>query len=458
MKEIEIRKVIEITKGKLVKGNANNSFKCIRLDSRLIKETDTFFCLKGENSDGHLYITQALKMGAASFVISDSDRIKEFDGYDVDVILVDDALIALQDLSAYYLSLMPIKKIVAVTGSVGKTTTRDMMKTVLSVKYKTASTIKNYNTPTWIPLSIFEFPMDTEACVIEMGLLFDTTEEALSRFVKPDIAIITNIGVSHIERFPKDGRMGILKSKMGVAHYFNKDNSLVLNFDNDLLSQVKTDKYNVISVGSNKDFEFQIFDVIDKGEDGISYTLRNEGKEYAVNIPVLGAHNSINSALAIAAGLKAGIDIESAIDALSRFELPDNRLSIREKGSIRIIDDCYNAAPESMKSALNTLVSLKGNGRRIAILGDMFELGIANEEGHREVGKHLNSLSLDEVILIGNNSKMIKDEYEKAIHFENLEDASKYINSDFKLKENDIILVKASNGMHLNKIVEEVLK
>lgn len=459
MKEISIKKILEITKGKLLKGNEDNSFRCIRLDSRLVESGDTFFCLKGEESDGHLYIPQALKSGAKSFVISNEEYISSFDEFDVDVVLVKDALISLQDISSYYLSLMPIKKVVAVTGSVGKTTTRDMVKCVLSAKYRTACTIKNYNTPTGIPLSIFEFPLDTEACVIEMGLLFDTTEEALSRFVRPDIGIITNIGVSHIERFPNDGRMGILNSKMGVAHFFNKDSHLVLNRDNDLLKTVDSkDKYNLVEVGCNDSFEFEIKNVLDKGEDGISYSLIYTGKEYTVNVPVLGAHNAMNSALSIAAGVKAGIKIEEAIHMISTFELPDNRLSVRNKGSIRIIDDCYNAAPESMKSAINTLMSLKGNGRRIAFLGDMFELGSENEESHREIGRFLKEQNLDLVITIGENSKFISYEYQKDIHFENVYDAITYVEKELSIKDNDVILVKASNGMHLNKIVDVLLK
>ncbi|MCQ2554113.1 MAG: UDP-N-acetylmuramoyl-tripeptide--D-alanyl-D-alanine ligase [Clostridia bacterium] len=458
MKALKISDIIGILKGELLKGNGENTIEMIRLDSRLIEEGDCFFCLKGEVSDGHNYIESALKKGAKTFVIARREELPRFDGYDVNVILSSDPLISLQDLSTYYMTLMPMKKKVAVTGSVGKTTTRDMMKCVLSAKYRTATTIKNYNTPTGIPESIFTFPLDTEACVIEMGLLFDTTEEALSRFVSPDIAVITNIGVSHMERFPETGRMGILKSKMGVAHFFKEGNTLVLNNDNDLLSQVeKNVPFSQVFVGENEASEYVISDVKDYGLEGIEYKLKNSGREYTVKLAIPGAHNSINSALTIAAGVKAGVSIEDAIDALSRFELPDNRLSVRRKGDMTVIDDCYNAAPESMKSALDTLKSLKGEGRRVAILGDMFELGAVNVEAHREVGRYVKEKDVDLAVFIGKSAKYMHEECPESQYFENLEEFLFALNSNIILKDNDIVLVKASNGMKLSRVVEKIL-
>ena len=464
MREFTIAEVVSAVKGRLICGSGDGSVLKVCTDSRLAKPGDLFFPLIGEKNNGHNYLAQVFERGCRSVIVSEPEKIPKraflSDGMQPDAILVENTTKALQDLAAYYLSTLPIKHKVAVTGSVGKTSTRDMMYYIASMKYKTGRNIKNFNNWFGLPLSILEFAPDTEAAVLEMGMDNFGQIETLARIVEPDIALITNIGISHIENL--GSREGILEAKMEVTSCFDEDCMLIVNGDCDMLCRENVaGPYKLITVGTDEQNEYVVRDICDFGDKGIKYTLIHNDKSYIVNLNVPGAHNALNATLAIAAGEQMGIGIETSVKGLSEAQLTEKRLNIKEKDGIKVIDDTYNACPASVMSAITTLANTEGK-RKIAIIGDMYELGSETEAAHAEVGRFAGRTGLDYVIAVG---EFAKGYAEGAVSF--LPDDRVLYCKDKQelmpklhtlLAAGDVVLVKASRGMEMEEIVKEILK
>lgn len=464
MRDFTIAEVREAVGGTLLAGSEDGVIRKICTDSRKAEIGDLFFPLIGENNDGHDFLAQVFEKGCRSIIVSDERKVpkREFlaDGIQPDVILVEDTTKALQDLAQYYLGTLPIKKKIAVTGSVGKTSTRDMMYYIASMKYKTGRNLKNFNNGFGLPLSILEFAPDTEAAVLEMGMDHFGQIEILANLVKPDIALITNIGISHIENL--GSREGILKAKMEVTSCFDENSTLVVNSDCDLLCEENVrGNYKLITVGSEEDNCYRVSDVCDFGDKGIKYTLHRDDKSYTISLPVPGAHNAVNASLAIAAGEQMGIDIETAIQGLESAQLTEKRLNIKEKNGIKVIDDTYNACPASVMSAVNTLMQTEGK-RKIAIIGDMYELGQETENAHREVGEFAGRKKPDLLVCIGEFAKGYAEgaaEHMKAEHILYFAEKKDFFEQTERLlAPGDVVLVKASRGMQMEKIVNKILE
>ena len=466
MREFTIEEILKATEGTMMWGNGANVVYSVCTDSRLAKPGDVFFPLIGEKNDAHDFLHQVLDGGCKTIVVSDESKVPKavFLGQseDVNIIVVEDTTEALQKLARYYLNTLPLKKKIAVTGSVGKTSTRDMLYYVASAKYKTGRSMKNFNNGFGLPLSILEFPPDTEVAVLEMGMSSPGEIVKLAELVRPDIAVITNIGVSHVENL--GSRMGILKEKMDVCAYFSQDSTLIINADNDMLTEENVrGNYRLLTVGSGENNGYNVNDVCDFGDKGIKYSLCHDGKEYEVALDVPGSHNAVNSALAIAAGSLLGIAAEEAIAGLKRAELTEKRLNIKTGGRIKVIDDTYNACPESMKSALNTLAASQPEtgGRRIAVLGDMFELGQESPQMHREVGLYAAAKKPDILVAVGKDARYYVEGAadlgkEKILYYPDKKELLETV--DLIVQPGDVVLVKASRGMAMEKIVKEIIE
>ena len=466
MRPFTVEEIIKAVDGTLVSGEKENIVYRVCTDSRKAEPGDLFFPLKGENNDGHDFLGQVLEAGCRTIVVSDESKIPKqafaSQPGDADIIVVDDTTAALQALASYYLDCLPLKKKIAVTGSVGKTSTRDMLYYAASTSFKTGRNPKNFNNYFGLPLSIMDFEPDTEVAVLEMGMASAGEIETLARIARPDIAVITNIGVSHIENL--GSREGILKAKLEVTCCFDENSVLIINADNDMLTleNVKG-SYRVITVGTGENCDYRINDVCDFGDKGIEYTLCHEGKDYRIKLPVPGAHNAINASLAIAAAGLMGISPETAIKGFEQAELTEKRLNIKKQGRIKVIDDTYNACPESMKSALNTLMStdVEDGGRRVAVLGDMFELGKESPAAHLEVGRYAVEKKPDLLIAVGKDAEYIAQGAEPlgdghVLRYETREDLEKEVHEI--IRPGDTVLVKASRSMEMEKTVKEILK
>lgn len=459
MKEFKIAEITGAVGGELIKGEESYSVKGFSIDSREISEGQMFFAIVGERNDGHDYIRQVADKGCNSVVISDIEKLPEGIA-DINVILVENTTRALQSLAAYYLDSLHLKKKIGITGSVGKTSTRDFMYYVSSVKYKTGRNKKNYNNAHGLPLSILEFDEDTEVAVLEMGMDAPGEIKLLTEIVKPDIAIITKIAEVNIAMMKNLDN--ILKAKMEITTCFNENSTLVVNAACPYLAPEKVSgNYNLITVGGSDKEDYQISDVCDFGDKGIKYTLSREHNSYEIELPTAGAHNAFNAALAIAAGEILGISPDEAAKGLRNASLTGKRLNICEKDGIKVIDDTYNACEDSVKSAIDTLMATEGK-RKIAILGDILGLAERAKESHSSVGRYAGEKGADILVAIGDDARYYAEgakesmDEGKVMFLPEKEDFIRI--KDQVIREGDVVLVKASRGMEMEKIVSKILE
>lgn len=458
MKEFTLKEIAAATGGRIIRGDENAKIKGFSIDSREIEKGMMFFAIIGQNNDGHDYLSQAEQKGCQAAVISDESKAAS-EG-DMALLLVENTTKALQDLAAYYLNLLPLKKKIGVTGSVGKTSTRDLMYYVASARYKTGRNKKNYNNSHGLPLSILEFDEDTEIAVLEMGMDSPGEIGLLADIVRPDIAIITKIAEVNIEMMKN--LENIFDAKMEITTYFDETSTLIVNASCPMLAPERTaGPYRLVTVGTEGNMDYVVKDICDLGDKGIKFTLVRDHKEYKISLPVPGAHNALNAALAIAAGELIGIDPELAAEGLKRTELTGKRLKIIQKNGFKVIDDTYNACEDSVISALDTLAATSGN-RKVAILGDIIGLAERAEPDHRNVGAHAARNGTDLLIAIGDDARYYAEgarglmDENNILYFPEKEDFIKV--KDSLLKQGDVILVKASRGMEMEKIVNEIIR
>lgn len=423
-------------------------FNGVCIDTRKITAGCLFICIKGERFDAHQFANEALEKGAAAVMI---DRDIEVSGA---YIKVKDTSQALLDLSAYYRSKFDIK-LVALTGSVGKTTTKEFTYLVVNSQYKAIKTLGNLNNEIGLPQMLFQIDNNTQAAVIEMGMNHIGEIHRLSTTAKPNMAIITNIGVSHIENL--GSRQGILKAKLEILDGLEKGSVVILNNDNDLLSTVKNDDYKIVTFGIDSECDFKAQDIIES--DGkTSFTVNYFGKTQKVTVPTIGVHNVYNALSAFCAGYYLDIDGEKCAKALESYVPEGMRQKMVSVGGITSIEDCYNASPDSMKAALKTLADTKANSK-IAVLGDMLELGEYSKNAHADVGKMVYDNNIDCLLTYGSDAKYISDTakslgIKNAFHFNNKEELSKKLLEIAKPK--DAVLFKASRGMKLEDVIHYV--
>lgn len=462
MKKICIGEIVRAVHGKLVIGNEKHVVSGISTDSRTVCDEDLFFPLIGEQFDAHDFVHQALEAGCKSMVVSktlDLDN-KELEQKGVSVIFVEDTTKALQDLAAYYLSTFKIKKI-GVTGSTGKTTTKEMLYYIFSEKYKVARNKGNLNNHIGLPLTIFTIEEDTEVGIFEMGMSEFGEIDLLADIVRPDIGMITNIGTSHIENLGSQN--GILKAKLEITNYFGPDQILIVNEDSELLVKEKVSgNYQLITTGEKGRSNFILSGIQDKGEEGISFSIEHKEEMQSFQLHLPGRHNAYNATLAVAAAVSCGITMEQAAIGLEKMEtVTDKRLSIKGKHGIKVIDDTYNASPDSMKAAIDVLMATSGI-RKIAILGDMLELGKEAPKYHFEIGEYTSHLKVDVVICVGKNAKEIAAGAAKGLRKEQIfyrETKEKLFEKiDYSLTPGDVILVKGSRGMAMDEIVKKIME
>lgn len=457
MKCLTVSELVLATKGKLLSGNENDRVNDVVIDSRKASKENVFVAIIGENLDGHEFMHSAYERGCKTFIKCESSSIK-LGSSDINLIEVKNTEIALGDISKYYKEKFDIPYI-GVTGSVGKTSTRDMIYGTVSSKFNTLKNEGNLNNQLGVPLTLFNLDDSYECSVIEMGMSGFNEIGYLANIVKPKIGVISNIGLSHIENL--GSQEGILKAKMEITTNFNSSNILIVNGDDKFLSTLKNEKHDytlkTFGFNTNNDIYCVSYEMT---EEDITFICSINGKKEEIFIPTVGEHSIYNAMAAILVGISLELTIEEIKSGLKNFKATKMRLDIVKTNKMTIINDTYNASPDSMNAALKILGRYKT--RRVAILGDMFEMGEYAEYGHRLVGKSAID-NADVLITIGNDSDFIGQEAktlgfneENIYHFTTKEDAINKI--DNLLIENDVVLIKASRGMKLEKIVEYLNK
>lgn len=463
MEKMKVKEIIEVTKGKLIIGDLEAECENFCRDTRIIKPGDTYIGIKGENFDGNTLWKEAFENEAATVILQginfENENLEQY--VDKNIILVEDTIKAISDIAKYKRNLYGRDfPVIGVTGSVGKTSTKDIIANVVSQKYETLKTQGNNNNSIGLPFTIFNLK-NHQAAVIEMGMNHLGEISELTKIAKPTISVITNVGTSHIGNL--GSRENILKAKLEILDGMEKK-ILVINNDNDLLHDLYL---------KNKDIEIHTFGIENQSnvmaeniilnENNSEFVCDLEGEKFKVKVPVGGIHFVYNALCAATVGKLLGLSIEQIKRGIETFELTKKRMDITElKNGVTIINDSYNASFESMQASLKYLNGLKGH-QKIAVLGDMFELGKFSKELHEKVGKEVVKNNIDILICCGENAKYIVEAAKKEgmnqnhiYYLESKNEIEKLIKQIWK--NGDAILFKASNGMKFFEVVEKLLK
>ncbi|MBM2659617.1 UDP-N-acetylmuramoyl-tripeptide--D-alanyl-D-alanine ligase [Staphylococcus pseudoxylosus] len=423
----------------------------VSIDSRDIKSQNLFIPFKGEHVDGHQYVAQALRDGAGASFYQKGTLLDE--NVEGPIIWVDDTLTALQQLAKAYLEFVN-PQVIAVTGSNGKTTTKDMIESVLKPQFKVKKTQGNYNNEIGMPLTILELDIDTEISILEMGMSGFHEIEFLSNLAESDIAVITNIGESHMQDL--GSREGIAKAKSEITVGLKPGGLFIYDGDEPLLKPYVNQLTNVDLVSIGKHSTNSLVSQIESiNNDGIAFTINEEER---FELPILGEHNMKNATIAIAVGKRMKLSYDTIFNNLREVQLTGMRMQqYHTSDNSLVINDAYNASPTSMKAAIDTLAVM--NGRKILVLGDVLELGPNSQIMHEQVGEYLNGKDIDTLFTFGEESQYISNVGNQYVnHMEHFENKQKLIETiKTYVQPEDKVLVKGSRGMKLEEVVEALI-
>jgi len=438
MKTILVKEIAEKL-GATLYGNPEASFDAVFIDSRIVTDNSLFIGIKGEHFNGNELYLDAFSKGANVAVVEHIDVENVPQGKAV--LKVNSTYRAILDLAYYYRRTLDLK-IIGITGSTGKTSTKDILHGMLSKKYKVFKTSGNYNNELGLPLMIFSLDDSFDYAILEMGMSAPLEIHNLARVAQPDIAVITNIGLSHIEHL--GSQENILKAKMEITDFFTKDSLLVLNGDDEYLRSVQDKPYRILYGGLTRgDYIARNLKV---NEDSIEFTI-NKNKEI-IHLEIPGKHNIQNGILCYIVAKELGIKDEE----LSHIEIMKSsmRMDLIRMDGLTVINDCYNANPDSTKAALDYLDNFPG--RKVAIIGTMKELGAESAEAHRSVAYHAKNRNIDLFVAVGEHMDDMLEVYgDEAVGFRTFEEAEEKIGE--LIKTDDTVLVKASRGMYFERFI-----
>ena len=423
-------------------------------DSRKIAPGCLFLPWVGERFDGHDFIDRALDAGAAGCLCARRPELLRPDKF---YIQVADTRLALRALASAYRDRFAIP-FVQVTGSVGKTTTKEMLAAVLGAKLRVLKTPENFNNDIGTPLTLLGLGPEHQAAVIETGMNHFGEIEYLGAMVRPDVAVISNIGDAHIEFL--GSREGILQAKCEIFQHLRSGGLAVLNGDDALLNTVEAGDFRIVRCGQSAHCDVRITEIADHGVEGITCTVVTARDSYALSIPAPGAYMAYSASIAVAVGEELGLSREEIIRGVGQYEPAGSRMRvIRLPEGRMILDDCYNANPQSVTAALEVLAKTDCD-RKVAVLGDMGELGDLTEQAHYNMGALAAMLGVDFVVAIGTKAAKIADGTAQSggevLHFATKEEALSELRE--QLGPNTAMLVKASHSMHFGALVEELRK
>lgn len=448
--EISFDELLEAVNGIVIQDSPNKKFNEVSIDTRKIQKGNIFLALKGENFNGNNYVKQAFEKGA-TIAIVDEDVFNYLEIKDMGVVIkVKNGNKALLSLAKFYREKLGIK-VIGITGSTGKTSTKDITAALLSEKYKVFKTKGNFNNNIGLPLMILQLDSSYDVAVLELGMSNLMEIHTLANCARPDIALITNIGISHIENLKTQDN--IFKAKMEITDFFTDKNTLIVNSEDKYLNKVSSSNYKVVKTGINTEAELTAYD-IRLFEDTTIFSVNINGAKQEFTLNMVGQHNVLNAMLGIGAALELGVNVEEMKKGLANIENTSMRLEFIKNDKFTIINDCYNASPDSMKAALDVLNN-SSIGRKVAILGTMNELGEESNKAHTEVGAYAKDKA-DLLVVTGAYKDAYKEGYSKdsIIIYETKEELIKDISNH--IEENDVILVKASRGIKYEEIVEKL--
>jgi UDP-N-acetylmuramoyl-tripeptide--D-alanyl-D-alanine ligase len=451
MNRLSIFEIAEFAGAIVSSGDGQIFIDKISSDSRTLKRGELFVALRGENFDGHNFVESAAKAGAAGAIVESNWKGKVPQNFAL--IRAKDTLEAYQKLAGNYRRSLSLK-VVAITGSNGKTTTKDFAAAVLSRRFRVTKTEGNFNNHVGLPRTILEATAEDEVAVWEIGMNHPGEVAALSKLAAPDVAIITNIGIAHIEFM--GSREAIATEKGALVEAVGAHGTVILNADDPFTKSMTARTDAKVILAGTTDGTIRASEISQSGN-GTDFTILEGAHHCRAQLPVPGLHMVQNALLAVAAGRVFGLSLEECADGLAAAPLTKARLQIKEIHGVQFIDDSYNANPDSMKAALRTLMELDADGKRIAVLGEMGELGSESEHGHREVGETAAIFGIDQLIAIGDMGKVIAQAARaaglgKTSSVRSTSEAAELLG---KIAEpGDLVLVKGSRTAHTEQVIE----
>lgn len=423
----------------------------IETDSRRMTPGCLFVALRGENFDGHQYVDAAFQKGAAYALVDHGNR------EDARLVFCDDTEQGFLDIAGWYRDRFSMK-VVGVTGSVGKTTTKEMIASVLQAQFKTLKNEGNLNNKVGLPKTLLRLDESYEAAVLEMGMNHFGEISDLTRRAKPDVAVITNIGVSHIEFL--GSREGILKAKMEIRDGMKEGSPLILCGDDDLLRTFQDERFDIRTYGIENKAADAVAAQIEESNGQTSFVICYDNKEIPAKIPTFGRHNVYNALAAYLVGKEFGMDDRVIVEALGRYVPSGMRQRVVEHHGFTVVEDCYNCSPDSLKAAMTAFGAMKCSGKKYMIVGDMLELGSHAQKAHYESGAFAAKQAIDALYCCGELSKNTwqgaVDGQKTAYHFDTKEELLKALMPE--IQPGDVLWFKASHSVHLEDIIKEIYK
>src|SRR4029077_2179527 len=455
MNPLSILQIAELSCARLEQGDGKIPVERISTDSRTIKNVELFVALRGENFDGHKFVEAAAKAGAAGAIVDTGWEGKVPTKFAV--IRAKDTLVAYQNLAANYRKSLPLR-VLAITGSNGKTSTKDFAAAVLARGFRVTKTQGNFNNHVGLPRTMLEATSQDEVAVWEIGMNHPGEVAALARIAAPDAALITNIGIAHIEFM--GSREAIAAEKGALAEAIGPQGSIILNADDPFSRNIAARTHAKVIFAGTTAGTIRAGEITQSAH-GSDFTILEGAHRCRAQLPVPGLHMVRNAMLAVAAGRVFGLSLEEAAAGLVAAPLAKARLQIRQINGVQFIDDSYNANPDSMKAALHTLMELDADGKRIAVLGEMGELGEESARGHREVGETAAELGVDQLIAIGGMAATIAQAAQQAglartAAVGSISEAAEMLTGI--TAPGDLVLIKGSRAARTERVLEEFAK
>ncbi|MFZ0306893.1 MAG: UDP-N-acetylmuramoyl-tripeptide--D-alanyl-D-alanine ligase [Candidatus Sulfotelmatobacter sp.] len=421
------------------------------IDSRSVGSSQLFFAVKGERLDGHDFVEQALEKGAAAAVVR-KDQLGRYPG-ETRLLAVEDTLMALQTLATAVRKLWG-KPLIAVTGSAGKTTTKEAIAHVLSARFGVLKSEGNFNNHFGLPLMLLKLEPEYDVAVIEMGMSHAGEIRALAKIAQPEIGVVTNVAPVHLEFF--DSLAGIARAKYELIESLPAGGVAVLNADDEYVSQFGRDfKGKVVMYGTRATADVRAENIQSKGPEGVEFDLVIGSLREHARLPLVGEHNVLNALAAVAVGVERGLRPSEAVGALATLAAADKRGQVLQVGNITVINDCYNSNPKALEAMVDALATMSAK-RRIVVAGEMLELGPAGEEMHRRAGQHVAEKDIDVLLGVrGLAQAMVEGARQAGTRAEFVagpEEAGEWLARE--ARDGDVVLLKASRGVKLEKALE----
>jgi UDP-N-acetylmuramoyl-tripeptide--D-alanyl-D-alanine ligase len=421
------------------------------IDSRTVGPAQLFFAVKGERLDGHDFVEQALERGVVAAVVR-KDQLGRYPAR-ARLLAVEDTLVALQTLAMAVRKLWG-KPLVGVTGSMGKTTTKEAIAHVLSTRFRVLKSEGNFNNHFGLPLMLLKLEPEHDVAVIEMGMSHAGEIRALAKIAQPEIGVVTNVAPVHLEFF--DSVAGIARAKYELIESLPAGGTAVLNSDDEYVSQFGRDfKGKVVMYGTRATADVRAENIRSRGAEGSEFDVVIGGVREHARLPLVGEHNVLNALAAVAVGLERGLKPSEAVGALAGLAAPDKRGEVLRLGNITVINDCYNCNPKALNAMVDALAAMTAQ-RRIVVAGAMLELGPTEEELHQQAGRHVAEKKIDVLLGVSGPAKaMVEAARQAGMRTEFVaspEEAGEWLARE--VRDGDVILMKASRGVKLEKALE----